>query len=146
MIENNRSNTTKLVSQFLEFKYIFYEFYKFVLCCCELTERSVGAADSPPGKNMCAGVFCWDEHWHRRTVRENDGQFGKMTNNTGAKTLEMISGASGLQIKCGLFLWLSSDVRKLFQVLDVSCMVCEELVLIHGGNPPLGPWSSWEAC
>jgi hypothetical protein len=34
MIDNILSNAAKLVSQFLEFKYIFYEFYKFGLYCC----------------------------------------------------------------------------------------------------------------
>ena len=44
----------------------------------------------------------------------------------------MISGASGLQIECGLFLWLTSDVGKLLQVIDVACMVCVELKLVNG--------------
>ena len=55
-----------------------------------------------------------------------------MTNNGCAKMLEMIPGASGLQIKCGLFLWLSIDVRKVFQVLDVPCMGCDEINLVNG--------------
>ena len=71
---------------------------------------------------------------HRRTVLENSEPSGKMTNNTGVKTLEMILGASRLQIECGLFVWLSSDVGKLQQVLDVTCMVCVELDPIHGGG------------
>ena len=64
----------------------------------------------------------------------NDGQSGKMTNSSGVKMLEMILGASRLQIECGLFVWLSSDVGKLQQVLDVTCMVCVELDPIHGGG------------
>ena len=40
-------------------------------------------------------------------------------NNNSAKMLKMIPGASGLRIECGLFLWLSSDVGNLLQVLDV---------------------------
>ena len=48
--------------------------------------------------------------------------------------LESISGASGLRIECGLFLWLASDVGKLLQVMDVTCMGCGELELIHGGD------------
>jgi len=46
----------------------------------------------------------------------------------------MILGASELQIECSLFLWLTSDVGKLLQVLDVTCMVVVELELVHGGN------------
>ena len=71
---------------------------------------------------------------HRRTVLENGEPSGKTTNNTGVKTLEMIPGTSGLQIECGLFLWLSSDVGKLLQVMDVPCMGCGELDPIHGGG------------
>ena len=56
------------------------------------------------------------------------------TNSSGVKTLEMIPGTSGLQIESGLFLWLSSDVGKLLQVMDVPCMGCGELDLIHGGG------------
>jgi len=65
---------------------------------------------------------------------KNDGQSGKTTNSSGVKTLEMIPGASGLQIECGLFLWLSSDVGMLLQGIDVACMECVELELIHGGD------------
>lgn len=57
-----------------------------------------------------------------------------MTNSSSAKMSEMISRASGLQIKCNLFLWLSSDVEKLLQVMDVSCIKCGELILINGRN------------
>ena len=46
----------------------------------------------------------------------------------------MIPGASGLQIECSLFLWLSSDLGKFLQVMDVTCMGCGELDLIHGGG------------
>jgi hypothetical protein len=46
----------------------------------------------------------------------------------------MIPGASMLQIECGLFLWLSSDVKKLLKVMDLPCMGCVELELIHGGG------------
>ena len=53
---------------------------------------------------------------------------------TGVKMLEMIPGASGLQIECSLFLWLSSDVGMLLQGIDVACMECVELELIHGGD------------
>ena len=55
-------------------------------------------------------------------VHKNDGPSGEMTNNSGVETLEMIPRASGLQIECGLFLYLSSDVGKLLQVMDVPCM------------------------
>ena len=48
--------------------------------------------------------------------------------------MEMIPGASGLKIKCGLFLWLTGDVGKLLQVMDDICMVCFELDLIHVGG------------
>ena len=48
--------------------------------------------------------------------------------------LVSIPGASGLQIECGFFLWLSSDVGKLLQVMDVTCMGYGELELIHGGG------------
>jgi len=48
--------------------------------------------------------------------------------------LGSIPGASGLQTECGLFLWLSSNVGKLLQVLDVICMVIVELEIVHGGN------------
>ena len=48
--------------------------------------------------------------------------------------LEMIPRASGLKIECGLFLWLTGDVGKLLQVIDVICIVCVELDLIHGGG------------
>ena len=48
--------------------------------------------------------------------------------------LEMIPGASELQIECGLFQWLSSDVGMLLQVMDVPSMVCVELDPIHGGG------------
>ena len=44
----------------------------------------------------------------------------------------MISGASALQIKCGLFLWPSRYVEKLLQLMDVACMVCVELKLVNG--------------
>jgi hypothetical protein len=47
-----------------------------------------------------------------------DGQSGKTTNSSGVKTLEMIPGASGLLIECGLFLWLSIDIGKLLKLLD----------------------------
>ena len=57
-----------------------------------------------------------------------------MTNSSGVKTLEMIPGASGLQIECGLFVWLTSDVGKLLQVLDVPCKCCGELDFVNGGN------------
>ena len=43
--------------------------------------------------------------------------------------LRSIPGASGLQIDYGLFLWLSSDVGNLLQVLDVPCMGYGELAL-----------------
>ena len=48
--------------------------------------------------------------------------------------LGSILGASGLQIGCGLFLWLTSDDGKLLQVMDVPFMVCVELAPIHGGG------------
>ena len=48
--------------------------------------------------------------------------------------LEMIPGASRLQIECGLFLWLTSYVGKLLQVMDVPCMCYGELKLIHGSD------------
>ena len=41
---------------------------------------------------------------------------------------------SGLRIECDLFLSLSSDVGKLLQMLDVTCMGCGELDHIHGGG------------
>ena len=134
MIENILKNTTKLVSQFLEFKYIFYDLYKLGLCCCGTADSPRIRADSPPMKTYARGTFRWDEHWHRRTVRENDGPYDKTTNSSGVKTLEMIPRASGLQIECGLFLWLTSDVGKLLRVMDVTCMVCVELDFIHGGG------------
>ena len=40
----------------------------------------------------------------QQTLRQNDGISVKMTNNSSAKMSEMTSRASGLQIKCGLFL------------------------------------------
>jgi hypothetical protein len=55
-------------------------------------------------------------------------------NCSGVKMLEMILGASGLQIECDLFLWVFSDVGKLLQVMDVTCMVYVELDFIHGGG------------
>ena len=113
MIENILKNTTKIGSQFLEFKCIFYDLYKLGLCCC-------GTTNNP--------------RIDERTVRENDRSSGKMMNNSGVKMLEMILGASGLQIECGLFQWLSSDVGKLLQVMDVPSMVCVELDPIHGGG------------
>ena len=64
----------------------------------------------------------------------NDGQSGKMTNSSGVKMLEMILGASRLQIECGLFLWFSSDVENLLLVLDMSCIGCVKLDPIHGGG------------
>ena len=133
MIEIILKNTTKLVSYFLEFKCIFYDLYKLELCCCG-TADSPRAADSPPGTNACIGAFRRDRHWRRRTVRENDGSSGKTTNSSGVKMLEMIPRASGLQIKCGLLLWLTSDVGKLLEVMDVPCMGCGELDPIHGGG------------
>ena len=57
-----------------------------------------------------------------------------MMNSSNTEMSEMIPGTSGLQIECGLFLWLSSDVGKLLQVMDVTCMVCVELDFIHGGG------------
>jgi hypothetical protein len=45
---------------------------------------------------------------------------------------EMIPGASGLQIECGLFLWFARDVEKLLKVIDSICVDYGELVLIHG--------------
>ena len=51
---------------------------------------------------------------------------------TGVKMLEMIPGASGLQIECSLFLWLSSDVGKLLQVLVVPCIKSGKLDLVNG--------------
>ena len=80
-------------------------------------------------KTCARGAFHWDEHWRRRTVREEDGPSGKTTNSSGVKMLEMIPGASGLQIECGLFLWLTNDMGKLLQVMDVPC-----IELIHGGD------------
>jgi hypothetical protein len=56
--------------------------------------------------------------------------------------LEMILEASGLQIECGLFLWLSSDVGKLLKVMDVSCMGCGELVPNNGERHHWRPRSS----
>ena len=47
MIENILSNTTKLISQFWEFKCIFYEFYKFGLCSCAFTGPSANMTDPP---------------------------------------------------------------------------------------------------
>jgi len=41
MIENILKNTTKLVSQFLEFKCIFYDVYKLGLCCCGTRDEHV---------------------------------------------------------------------------------------------------------
>ena len=133
MTENFLKNTTKLVLQFLEFKCIFYDLYKLGLCCCG-TADSPRAADSPPGMNVCSRVFRWDKHWRRQIVRGNDGSSGKTTNNSCANMLGSIPGASELRIKCGLFLWLSSDVGKLLQVLDVPCMGCGELDHLHGGG------------
>ena len=37
-----------------------------------------------------------------------------------------------VRIECGLFLLLSSDVGKLLQVLDETCMGCGELNLVNG--------------
>ena len=68
------------------------------------------------------------------SARENNGPSGKTKNSSGIKTLEMIPGASGLQIECGLFLRLTSDVGKLLEVMDVPCMGCGELDHIHGGG------------
>ena len=133
-MENNLRNTTKLVSQFLEFKCIFYGFYKFGLCCCDTAKSPRIRADSPPVKTYARGSFHWDEHWHRRTVRENDGPSGKHNEQLGCKNIGDDSRGIGVQIECGLFVWLSSDVGKLQQVLDVTCMVCVELDPIHGGG------------
>ena len=63
------------------------------LGCAAVVQRTVR---EPPGMNAGAGAFRWDEHWRRRTVRENDGPSGKTTNSSGVKTLEMIPRASGL--------------------------------------------------
>jgi hypothetical protein len=118
----------KLVSQFLELKCIFYGLYKLGLGCCGTADSPRIRADSPPVKTYARGAFHWDEHWRRRTVRENDGPFGKTTNSSGVKTLEMIPRASELQIKCGLFLWLTSNVEKVLQVMDAACMCCGKVV------------------
>jgi hypothetical protein len=128
MIEDILKNTTKLVSQFLEFKCIFYGLYKLGLCCCGIADSPRIRVDSPPVKTCACGAFRWDEHWRRQTVRENDGPSGKTTNSSGVKTLEMIPGASKLQIECGLFLWLTSDVGKLLQVMVVPCMCCGKVI------------------
>jgi hypothetical protein len=47
MIDNILSNTTKLVSKFLKFKCIFYEFYKFGSCCCAFTGPFANLKDTP---------------------------------------------------------------------------------------------------
>jgi hypothetical protein len=57
-----------------------------------------------------------------------------MMNSSYVNMLRSIPRASGLQIECGLFLWLSSDVGNLLQVFDVPCMGCGELKLVHGEN------------
>ena len=142
MIENILKNTTKLVSQFLEFKCIFYDLYKLGLCCCGTTDNP-RVADSPPGMNTCAGAFCWDEHWHQRTVRENDGPSGKMTNSSGVKTLEMIHRPSGLQIECGLFLWLTSDVESFYKRWMCHACVVGRPSTKNGEYHHGRPWSSW---
>jgi hypothetical protein len=56
--------------------------------------------------------------------------------------LEMIPGVSRLQIECGLFLCLSSDVGKLLKVMDVLCMGCGELVPNNGEMHHWRPRSS----
>jgi hypothetical protein len=108
MIDNNLRNTTKLVSQLLEFKCIFYQFYMFGLCCCETADSPRIQEDSLPVKACARRAFRWDEHWRQRTVRENDEQLR-------CKNVRDDYRASGLQIECGLFLWLSSDVKKLLK-------------------------------
>ena len=89
---------------------------------CEFGRQSAG------GERMRRGVSLG------RTAHENDRSSGKMTNSSGVKMLEMIPGASGLQIECGLFLWLTSDMERLLEVMDVPCMGCGELDPIHGGG------------
>ena len=126
MIENILRNTTKLVSQFLEFKCIFYDLYK--LGCAAVVQQIV-----PERRTVHQGWTRASKHF-ARTNTDTNGRFAKTTNSSGVKSLEMIPGASRLQIKCGLFLWLSGDVGKLLQVLDVTCMVCVELDPIHGGG------------
>ena len=89
------------------------------LCCAAMIQRPANSG----------GMSAWDERV-RRSVSlgqklaptdspRTDGQSGKTTNSSGVKTVEMIPEASGHQIECGLFLWLSSDVRRLLNVLDV---------------------------
>ena len=127
----------------MEFKCIFYEFYNFRLCCCETADGPPIWADSPPVKTCACGAFRWDKRWRRWTVRENNGPSGKTTNSLGVKTLEMIPGTSGLQIECGLFLWLTSDVGKPLQVMDVLCMCCGKVVHQNGEYHHGRRCSSW---
>ena len=53
----------------------------------------------------------------------------------------MIPRASGLQIECGLFLGLTSDVGKPLQVMDVPCMCCGKA--IHK-KWLISPWETME--
>jgi hypothetical protein len=62
MIEDILKNTTKLVSQFLEFKCIFYGLYKLGLCYCGTADSPRIRVDSPLVKTYVRGPFRWDEH------------------------------------------------------------------------------------
>ena len=114
MVENILSNTTKLVSLFLDLKYIFYKFYNFMGCCCALTEPFGELPDNPLGRMCVVGVFRWDECVFEWTIREIDRPSIKTTNSTSVKMSGAILEASGLRIERGLFLWSSSDVGDLF--------------------------------
>jgi len=128
MIEDILRNATRLVSPFLEVKY-FYGFYKCRLCdCAEIIGHSATTSEPSYNPRLPSGFG------HNSTdTPPNDGPSDKTTNNSYANMLRSIPGAYGLRIECSLFLWLSSDVGNLLQVLDVSCMGCGELDPIHVG-------------
>ena len=76
MIENILRNTAKLISQFLEFKCIFYEFYKFGTCC-------YGTVDCPRiRRTVRQGRACAPER-SAGTKADTDGQSTKMMDSLG---------------------------------------------------------------
>lgn len=103
-------------------------------CCCALMKCSVGYGQyiemnvvrmSVPLRQTCVRM---DDPWKTTDGPLIDEQHGYKI------FWEVIPMASGLQIECVLFLRSSSDVKNLLQVLDVSCIKCGEIELIHGGG------------
>lgn len=68
-------------------------------------------------------------------IHKDDRWTAKTSKNTSAKMMGSILGASGLRIKCSLFIWSSSDVGDLFQVLG--------FIMYQGWGPRSHPWWWW---